>query len=397
MSSTADECFLLLNKGSCELALKNPSAARESFLAAAATKDPAGQYSAWKRYGRTCFDDSLWEEAKRGFENAINALDDAPGEKEAIDAESELKTCRTWVRKCNAEIADAAEELASKELAGAPEAAKEGQGDKKQSADRVVDAQKPSAVAGKKLRPTQLMPKYQYYQSDKVVTISILEPNVKSEDLKVDFALDTLKVTLKKQGHDLIPINGRLFDGVEVDKCKVLIKNDKVNIKLRKRANHNWHDLFGAGAQDVRATEDDEFKGLTSEEKKLKEEEKRKALEDNNFMGEKMTVKDADGKKRPYASTRDWDAIERDLKKKEEEDKGEGEEALNSLFKQIYGNADEDTRRAMIKSFQTSGGTSLSTNWKDVEKTDYEKQREAPKGMVWKNWEGDKLPQKEDN
>ena len=44
-----------------------------------------------------------------------------------------------------------------------------------------------------------------------------------------------------------------------------------------------------------------------------------------------------------------------------------------------------------------SGGTCLSTNWNEVEKTDYESERQAPKGMEWKNYEGDKLPMKDDD
>lgn len=70
---------------------------------------------------------------------------------------------------------------------------------------------------------------------------------------------------------------------------------------------------------------------------------------------------------------------------------------MNKLFQNIYGNADPEKKRAMVKSFQTSGGTVLSTNWDEVSKTDYEKERQAPKGMEWKNWEGEKLPQKDND
>lgn len=46
-------------------------------------------------------------------------------------------------------------------------------------------------------------------------------------------------------------------------------------------------------------------------------------------------------------SKKNWDAIDSDLKKKEEEEKPEGEEALNKLFRDIYGkvsSANEHTR-----------------------------------------------------
>lgn len=44
------------------------------------------------------------------------------------------------------------------------------------------------------------------------------------------------------------------------------------------------------------------------------------------------------------------------------------------LYLYIYW-LDPETRRAMNKSFQTSGGTVLSTNWGEVKKKDYEAER----------------------
>ena len=43
-------------------------------------------------------------------------------------------------------------------------------------------------------------------------------------------------------------------------------------------------------------------------------------------------------------------------------------DAVDGFFKKLYAGADDDTRRAMMKSFQESNGTALSTNWTEVGK-----------------------------
>lgn len=81
-----------------------------------------------------------------------------------------------------------------------------------------------------------------------------------------------------------------------------------------------------------------------------------------------------EGPPNPNRRAKDWGSL-----KVEEEEKPEGEEALNKLFQNIYGNGSDEQRRAMIKSFTESGGTVLSTNWDDIGKKKVEPQ--PPKGM----------------
>ncbi|CAD2215137.1 suppressor of G2 allele of SKP1 [Angomonas deanei] len=79
--------------------------------------------------------------------------------------------------------------------------------------------------------------------------------------------------------------------------------------------------------------------------------------------------------KYPNSKGKDWSAI----KVEDEEEKPEGENALNELFKKIYGDGSAEQRRAMIKSYTESGGTVLSTNWDEVAKNKVDVQ--PPKGM----------------
>lgn len=53
----------------------------------------------------------------------------------------------------------------------------------------------------------------------------------------------------------------------------------------------------------------------------------------------------------PTSKGTDWSAIEKDIKKQEEQEKPEAEEALNKLFQDIYSKGTDEVKKAMNKSY----------------------------------------------
>jgi len=282
---------------------------------------------------------------------------------ESLRANASAKAPRAlWLRKCDAELSGSTLPLggivaeASKATGGAsaypastpvatavpvaPAAAS--------SAPAASSAAAPtdSTISGRK--PIRR----EWYQNDTTVSITLFAKDVPVDACKVEFQEQELSMIFPLPGFagEDYQLDLDLFDAIDPAASTVEVSKMKVELSLAKR-NHGtkWGDL--------------------------------EKMEMESYVPEQPAYPTSNKAKR------DWSQIDREMEQEIKGEKPAGDEALNTLFKQIYDRADDETRRAMNKSFQTSGGTVLSTNWGEVARADYEgKDRpSAPDGQEWRD------------
>ncbi|CAK9318228.1 unnamed protein product [Citrullus colocynthis] len=196
--------------------------------------------------------------------------------------------------------------------------------------------------------------RHEFYQKPDEVVVTIFAKGIPAENVAVEFGEQILSVTIDLPDKDAYRFQTRLFGKIIREKCKFFVLSTKIEIRLAKAEQILWTSL--------------EF------------------CKENSIT---QSIVSASGSQRPsYPSSkprRDWDKIEAQVKKEEKDEKLDGDAALNKFFRDIYKDADEDTRRAMQKSFVESNGTVLSTNWKEVGSKKVE--GSPPDGMELKKWE----------
>ncbi|XP_058466211.1 protein SGT1 homolog [Malaya genurostris] len=177
--------------------------------------------------------------------------------------------------------------------------------------------------------------KYDWYQSDTAVTITVMLKNATDKNYSV--VIEPKFVSLSADGIEPITIN--LWDTINHEQSSHKVTPSKVEIKLAKMVGNRWETL----------------------EKKI-------------LLNESSTAK----------NVHDWDKISKDIEKQEAEEKPQGDEAVQELFRKIYSDASEETRKAMVKSYYESGGTVLSTNWDEVGAKTVDVK--PPDGCEFKKW-----------
>ena len=194
---------------------------------------------------------------------------------------------------------------------------------------------------------------YNWIQTATDITIDITSNhNLKAYDIKIEKKL--LEFIDKKEGTTKYSI--KLTNGIVPEKSSYKITSAmKCKLELKKEVeNFNWVNL------EINQNDD----SLNNPKDKVV----------HGYYPSSSKVK------------KDWSQLDKEIDEQEKEDAlKDGNEGMWRLFRDIYAKGNEETRRAMIKSFQTSGGTVLSTNWSEVKDKDYEgKDRpEAPSGQEW--------------
>ncbi|KAH7557719.1 hypothetical protein ACOSP7_027575 [Xanthoceras sorbifolium] len=221
------------------------------------------------------------------------------------------------------------------------------------------DVQSKISVSSEMILATAAKPKYrhEYYQKPEEVVVTIFAKGIPAKNVAIDFGEQILSVIIDVPGEEAYRFQPRLFGKIIPDKCRYEVMSTKVEIRLAKAEQIQWASL--------------EFSRQST-------------------ITQRVNVSSVAGSQRPtYPSSKptgiDWDKLEAAVKKEEKEEKLDGDAALNKFFQEIYADADEDTRRAMKKSFVESNGTVLSTNWKEVGTKKVE--GSPPDGMEMKKWE----------
>ncbi|KAG2453736.1 hypothetical protein HYH02_001947 [Chlamydomonas schloesseri] len=326
---------------------------------------------AYLRKGIALFNMEEYEAAKEAFEAGCALAPD--------------NTFKTWIRKCDAELED--------EAAAAPQPAKvpaptpapaaapaaatappapsqpDAAGAVPAAAAPAVPAVPPAgppagpAAAGCSAAPlapaavAEYTGKYrhQHYQLANKVTVDVYAKKLKKEQVAVVFGETHLTVTINDtDGNEEYKLDLELYGKIVPEQCKYEVLSTKVEIVLVKADNLQWGSL---------------------------EKSNKVAAPNYSTPGTEAP--------RTYPTStkkqKDWSKVESELNELEQKGELDMGDPLNNFFKKIFSQGDEDTRRAMMKSFVESNGTVLSTNWKEVGAKTVE--CTPPEGMEVRKWE----------
>lgn len=201
-----------------------------------------------------------------------------------------------------------------------------------------------------------------WFQSSDQISVSFFIKNLpKDESLKVKFKKDSIEIEFPTSATSEFQYTiGPLFAAIDTKASSYKVFSTKLELYLAKASpNLKWKTL-----------ERSETDPLADQKLANRSESETHSSDASSALQYPNSSK----------SKTDWSKIS--ISDDEEEENEGGNE--NAFFQQLYKGADEDTKRAMMKSFVESNGTALSTNWEEVSKTKFD--TTPPDGLEARKW-----------
>ncbi|KAI9291091.1 SGS-domain-containing protein [Neoconidiobolus thromboides FSU 785] len=193
--------------------------------------------------------------------------------------------------------------------------------------------------------------RHEWYQTDSSVIVSIFIKKADAKKTNVEFKEKEFTLIIQQDNSSDFQFTiDPLLNEIDPKECKFEVLSTKIEITLKKVN-------FGLKWSALEASEETLVKKATTDAPRYPSSSK---------------------------NAKNWDQLATKIEKELAEEEKDHEN-VNAAFQQIYANADDDTRKAMMKSYIESNGTSLSTNWEEVSKKKME--INPPDGLVAKKWE----------
>ncbi|KAL4886340.1 hypothetical protein BJY04DRAFT_178924 [Aspergillus karnatakaensis] len=237
----------------------------------------------------------------------------------------------------------------------------------KEAAAKVAKESKPTTAA-----PAQTPDKirHEWYQSNDSVVVTLYAKGVSKDSVDAELKNDSVSVQFPlPSGSEYAFHLDPLFAPIDESASKLTTFSTKIELVLRKQTpGQKWSSLESTSTDIKPTTTTSTPAPPPPASAPSYPTSSRHGAKDWDKLASNLTAKKPKKtKKKDSAKAKAEGEGEADDSDNEGSvDSDYGGDPVDGFFKKLYAGADEDTRRAMIKSFTESNGTSLSTNWGEV-------------------------------